>query len=130
MATDLDRGSMLAWSDRPLLVASLLGLPANEPPPEAKSVVESYGYDDLAGQLRSSLELFRGMRMVPFFVVATLAAIYILLIGPGDYFLLRRSMAWTWITFPTVVVLVSAGGYWASSWLKHDVTRVQPGRSD
>ena len=65
--------------------------------------------------------------MVPFFVVATLVAVYILLIGPGDYFLLRRlrrGMGWTWITFPAVVVLVSAGGFWASSWLKRDVPRV------
>ena len=127
VATDLDRGPLLAWSDRPLLMAALLGLPGNEPPPEAKSAVESYGYDDLAGQLRSSLELFRGVRMVPFFVVATLVALYVLLIGPGDYFLLRRlrrGMGSTWITFPAVVVLVSAGGYWATSWLKRDVSRV------
>ncbi len=127
VATDLDHGSMLAWSDRPLLMAALLGLPGNERPTETKSAAESYSYDDLAGQLRSSLELFRGVRMVPFFVVATLVAIYILLIGPGDYFLLRRlrrGMGWTWITFPAIVVLVSAGGFWASSWLKRDVTRV------
>jgi hypothetical protein len=127
VATDLDRGSIRAWSDRPLLLASLLGLPSNELPPEAKTAVESYGYDDLAGQLRSSLEQFAGVRMVPFFVVAILAAIYILLIAPGDYFLLRRlrrGMQWTWITFPAVVVLVAAGGYLASSWLKRDVIRV------
>jgi hypothetical protein len=127
VATDLDRGSIRAWSDRPLFMAALLGLPGNEPPPEATNAVESFGYDDLAGQLRSSLEDFRGVRMVPFFVVASLVAIYILLIGPGDYFLLRRlrrRMEWTWITFPAVVVLVAGGGYWASSWLKRDVTRV------
>ena len=127
VATDLDRGSMLAWSDRALLMASLLGLPGNERPPEAKNAAESYSYDDLAGQLRSSLELLRGVLMAPFFVVATLVAIYILLIGPGDYFLLRRlrrGRGWTWVTFPAVVVLVSAGGYWASSWLKRDVQRV------
>jgi hypothetical protein len=127
VAVDLDHGSMLAWNDRPRLMASLLGLPGTEPPSEARSAVESYGYDDLAGQLRSSLELFRGVRMVPFFVVAALVATYILLIGPGDYFLLRRlrrGMERTWITFPAVVVLVCAGGYWASSWLKRDVLRV------
>jgi hypothetical protein len=127
VATDLDRGPIRAWSDRPLFMAALLGLPGNETPPEAMNAVKSYGYDDLAGQLRSSLEEFRGVRMVPFFVVASLVAIYILLIGPADYFLLRRlrrGMAWTWITFPAVIVLVAAGGYSASSWLKRDVTRV------
>jgi hypothetical protein len=127
VAVDLDGPSMRAWSDRPLLLAAILGLPANEPPPEPMSGVESYGYDDLAGQLRSSLEQFRGMKLVPFFVVASLLVLYVLLIGPGDYFLLcrlRGSMKWTWITFPAVVVLFATGGYWASSWLKQDVPRV------
>jgi len=43
-----------------------------------------------AGQLRSALDLPRGVRLVPFFAVALLVILYILLIGPGDYFLLRR----------------------------------------
>lgn len=127
VATDLDRGPMLAWSDRPLLLAAILGLLPNEPPAEANSAVQSYGFDDLAGQLRSSLEQFRGVRLVPFFVVATLVLVYVLLIGPGDYFLLRRwrhGMRWTWITFPLVVILFAAAGYWAPSWLKRDVLRV------
>ena len=118
---------MRAWIDRPLLLAAILGLPATESPPEATAAVESFGYDDLAGQLRSALEQFRGVRLAPFFVVATLAVIYILLIGPGDYFLLRRlrrGMIGTWLTFPAVVVLFVAGGFWASSWLKRDVPRV------
>ena len=61
VATDLDAPPMRAWSDRPLLLAAVLGLPANEPPPEAAAAAESYGYDDLAGQLRSALEQFRGV---------------------------------------------------------------------
>jgi hypothetical protein len=127
VAADLDGPSLRAWSDRPQLLAAILGLPVSEPPVEAGNDVESYGYDDLAGQLRSSLEQFRGVRLVPFFVVALLVVLYILLIGPGDYFLLRRlrrGMTWTWITFPAVVVLFAAGGYWASDWLKRDVLRV------
>ncbi len=67
------------------------------------------------------------MRLVPFFFVASLAAVYILLIGPGDYFFLRRmrrGMGWTWITFPAVVALFVAACPWASTWLKRDVTRV------
>ena len=86
VATDLDSGSMLAWSDRPLLLAAILDLPVNEPPVQTNNAAESYGFDDLAGQLRSSLEQFRGVRLAPFFVVASLLVLYILLIGPGDYF--------------------------------------------
>jgi len=102
-------------------------------PPKRTMPRKATVFDDLAGQLRSSLEQFRGVRLAPFFVVASLLVLYILLIGPGDYFLLRRlrrGMQWTWLTFPAVVVLFAAGGYWASSWLKRDVAAGQPGRSD
>ena len=54
------------------------------------------------------------MRLVPFWLVAGLILIYLLLIGPGDYFLLRKlggRMTWTWLTFPAVVVLVCLGAY-------------------
>jgi hypothetical protein len=33
-------------------------------------------------------------------------------------------MIWTWLTFPAVVILFVVGGFWASSWLKRDVQRV------
>ena len=67
------------------------------------------------------------MRLVPFFVVALLVIVYILLIGPGDYFLLRRlgrGMQWTWVTFPAIVVLFAVGAYLAAYWLKGDQLRV------
>ena len=89
--------------------------------------MQSYGYNDLAGQLRSALDLPRDVHLVPFFVVALLVIVYILLIGPGDYFLLRRlgrGMQWTWITFPAIVVLFAAGAYVAAYWLKGDQLRV------
>ena len=62
-----------------------------------------YGYNDLAGQLRSALDRFDGVRLVPFWLVAGLIVVYLLLIGPGDYFFLRKlvgRMEWTWLTFP------------------------------
>ena len=65
--------------------------------------------------------------LVPFFVVALLVIVYILLIGPGDYFLLRRlgrGMQWTWVTFPAIVVIFAAGAYVAAYWLKGDQLRV------
>ena len=89
--------------------------------------MQSYGYNDLAGQLRSALDLPRDVHLVPFFVVALLVVVYILLIGPGDYFLLRRlgcGMQWTWVTFPAIVVLFAAGAYVAAYWLKGDQLRV------
>ena len=127
VATDLDRGPIRDWTDRPMLVGAVLDLPANEPADAATEPVQSYGYNDLAGQLRSALDLPRDVHLVPFFVVALLVIVYILLIGPGDYFLLRRlgrGMQWTWITFPTIVVLFAVGAYVAAYWLKGDQLRV------
>ncbi len=127
VATDLDRGPIRDWSDRSKLVGAILNLPAKEQAGETNAPVQSYGYNDLAGQLRSALDLFQGVRLVPFFVVALLVIVYILLIGPGDYFLLRRlgrGMQWTWITFPAIVVLFAVGAYAAAYWLKGDQLRV------
>ena len=129
VATDLDRGPIRDWSDRQLLVGAVLNLPANEQAAATtdSAPMQSYGYDDLAGQLRSALEQFQDVHLVPFFVVALLVIVYILLIGPGDYFLLRRlgrGMQWTWITFPAIVVLFAVGAYAAAYWLKGDKLRV------
>jgi hypothetical protein len=127
VAADLDRGPLREWSDRPLLLAALLGLPVNVQANDATDTSASYGYSDLAGQLRSALDQPRGVRLVPFFVVTLLAIVYILLIGPGDYFLLRRlgrGMHWTWITFPATVVIFSVGAYAAACWFKGEQLRV------
>ena len=127
VAADLDRGPIREWSDCSLLVAAVLNLPLNEQAGAAEGAAESYGYNDLAGQLRSALDVPRDVCLAPFFVVALLVIVYILLIGPGDYFLLRRlgrGMSWTWITFPTIVVLFAAGAYLAAHWLKGDQLRV------
>ncbi len=127
VATDLDRGPISEWNDRWPLVATILDLPVSEQASAVDNAVENYGYNDLAGQLRSALDLPRDVHLVPFYVVAFLVIAYILLIGPGDYFLLRRlgrGMQWTWVTFPAIVVLFSAGAYSAAYWLKGDQLRV------
>jgi hypothetical protein len=127
VATDLDYGPIRDWKDRKLLVAAVLNLPASEQALATDESGQTYGYNDLAGQLRSAVELPRNVKLVPFFVVALLVIVYILLIGPGDYFLLRRlgrGMQWTWITFPAIVVLFSVGAYLADYWLKGDQLRI------
>ena len=73
--------------------------------------VSHYGYDDLVGQLRVPLDQFSRARMVTFTWVAVLIALFILCIGPGDYFLLRKvvgRMELTWITFGLMTVAFCA----------------------
>ena len=84
-------------------------------------------YTDLSGQLRSALDEFTGVRTIPFSFVALMIIFYILLIGPGDYFFLRkivRRMEWTWLSFPVIVVVVSGAAYMLAYYLKGDQLRV------
>jgi hypothetical protein len=60
-------------------------------------------------------------------VVAGSVFVYILLIGPGDYFLVRnffKRMELTWITFPSIVLLVSVGAYLMAVWAKGSELRL------
>jgi hypothetical protein len=126
-ADDLDRSLLARWSDRKLLVARLLDWPATEAPAEENNFGMRYGFGDLSGQLRSALDRFTGVRLVPFGAVALLVVLYILWIGPGDYFFLRkfvRRMEWTWFTFPAIVLATSGGAYFMAYRLKGDQLRV------
>jgi hypothetical protein len=127
LAADPDQPPLSRWGDRKLLVARLLDLPAAETPVEERPVRMHYGYSDIAGQLRSALDRYNGVRLVPFSVVALLAVAYILCIGPGDYVFLRRflpRMEWTWLTFPVVILGLSGGAYLLAHRLKGDQLRV------
>jgi len=122
LAVDLDRPPIGQWPDRAMLMARLLDLPPGdgEDIDHAASAMH-YGYRDLAGQLRSALDQFPGVRLAPFWVVAALAAVYLLFIGPGDYFFLRKvtgRMTWTWLTFPMIVLTAGAGACGLAYWLK------------
>ena len=75
------------------------------------------GISDLSTQLHAALEQFPGVKLIPFGWVAFFIFIYILLIGPGDYFLLKKvfkRMELTWITFPLIVLTVSSVAYFAA----------------
>jgi hypothetical protein len=82
---------------------------------------------DISTTLKQSLEQFPGVKLVPFGWVAFFVFLYILLIGPGDYFFLKKvlkRMELTWITFPLIVVGVSALAYVAAYRIKGTDLRV------
>jgi hypothetical protein len=128
VAGDLDRAPLGKWSDRPRLMARLLDQPTDRVKESSEdAAMMHYGYTDMAGQIRSALDRFTGVRQAPFWFVAGLIVVYILLIGPGDYFFLRKvvkRMEWTWLTFPAIVVAVSLGAYVLAYWLKGDQLRL------
>ncbi len=128
VAADLDQGPLGKWGDRPLLLDKLLDLPLGRgQEPTDNAALMHNRYTDLSGQLRSALDEFTGVRTIPFSIVALLIIFYILLIGPGDYFFLRkivRRMEWTWLSFPIIVVVVSGAAYMLAYYLKGDQLRV------
>ncbi len=68
-------------------------------------------------QLLSMLESFEGIAVIKFSWVAIFLIFYVLLIGPFDYFFLKKvvkRLEWTWITFPVIVISVSAISYIAA----------------
>jgi hypothetical protein len=111
VAFDPDQPPFVQWQGRPGLVAKIL---RGETRVQRDEIVTDtrlgqgarLGYDDLVGQLRAALDQFQGVTRTRFSWVAGLIAVYILLIGPADYFLLKklRRMHWTWLTLPVVVV--------------------------
>ncbi|MFT3880423.1 MAG: hypothetical protein QM703_12270 [Gemmatales bacterium] len=83
--------------------------------------------DDASLALANRIEEFGDVPVISFAVVAMFIAFYIILIGPVDYFVLKKvfkRLEYTWITFPTVVLLVSLAAYYGAYYLKGDKLRI------
>jgi hypothetical protein len=73
--------------------------------------------NDLADRLKLSLETFEEITPISFGYVALFLALYILVVGPLDYFVLKRvfkRLEWTWVSFPLTVLFLSAVAYFAA----------------
>jgi hypothetical protein len=128
IALDVDQKPFSEWPDRALFWTQALDL-RRQRADQARSGGNlgggsrfyQSGVSDLSSQLRVALEQFPGVRLIPFGWVAFFIFLYILLIGPGDYFFLKKvlkRMELTWITFPTIVITVSLVAYYAAYLLK------------
>jgi hypothetical protein len=128
LALDPDQPPLANWADRGRLMARLLDLSSSSTEEGGGSrAMLHYGFTDMAGQLRSALDCFPAVWLVPFWTVVALVIVYLLAIGPGDYFLLRRflgRMQWTWVSFPLVVLLVTAGALALARAIKGDRVQV------
>ena len=73
------------------------------------------------------MDTFEGVPVISFGWVALFILFYILLVGPIDYFVLKRlfkRLELTWITFPLIVIVVSVVAYLAAYYSKGDDLRV------
>lgn len=129
VGVDLDQRPLANWPSRTAMVRRLLeGRPQRYvEAPATSAATRVLGYADLAGQLHLALDEFAGVRVVPFWLVALLVLLYVVLIGPLDYLLVKhwlKRMEATWITFPLIVLSVSAAAYGAAVWLKGSQVRM------
>jgi hypothetical protein len=77
--------------------------------------------NELAANLQRGLEHFGDVPVISFGWVALFILVYIIIVGPLDYLFLKKvvkRLELTWITFPTVVLVVSAVAYFAAYALK------------
>ena len=77
--------------------------------------------DEVAVAIRTHADTFDGVPVVSFGWVAFLIVLYILLIGPIEYFFLKRVLGrleLTWITFPIIVLTVSLAAYFTAYSMK------------
>ncbi|MCR9291945.1 MAG: hypothetical protein NXI32_04445 [bacterium] len=127
--SDLDAPAFNNWDDRRLFWEKLI-----EPYLDRKllegSVAESQtadtsylGYDDLVGQLRATLDVFQGVRVISFGQISAALIAIVLLIGPVDYLIsvrwLKRPQVSWWFT-GAVLLLACSALAWLGSWVHED----------
>ncbi len=128
VALDPDAPPLAEWPGRVNLLRQALQWPAAPASDVAGQGGVTRQGEDLIDRLRRALDgSFEGVKTAPFALVAFLVIIYILLIGPGDYFFVKRvlkRMELTWLTFPLIVLAVATAAYWAARTMKGDQLRV------
>jgi hypothetical protein len=128
VAVELNREPFSSWDGRSdfwLKILAIRKQPAQDG--NAQTAWGQRALSDISSHLRMQLEHFEGVSLVPFQWVAFFIFLYILLIGPVDYFLVKKvlkRMELTWVTFPTMVVGVSLAAYFTAYWLKGDELRI------
>lgn len=65
-----------------------------------------YGRWGMRNRLSGAMNEFAAIRPISFAFVVGFLLVYVVLVGPVDYFVLKRlkHLEWTWFTFPTVAI--------------------------
>jgi hypothetical protein len=129
VAFDLDTSPFTTWEGQSAFWKRLQAEVAPLPRGARNNSQVSFGLPgiELAGEFKRSLEMFEDAPVISFGWVALFILLYILLVGPLDYFVLKkvfRRLELTWITFPTIVLVVSVATYFTAYSLKGEDLRV------
>lgn len=106
LAFPAEREPFRTWPQRPWFWARLVEVPPERLLPEMGSFRQGQTpMDGLFGAMIDS----RQVRKLPVGVLLALLVVYLAVIGPVDRYVLKRLRreVWTWVTFPTYVLLFS-----------------------
>jgi hypothetical protein len=115
------------WPGRHTLIAKLLSAHAWQSRGEERQY-RAEVRNDLSTTAKEWVERFRGVRGISFPWIALLIFLYIAVIGPADYFFVKKVLKrpeLTWLTFSLLVVVVSVVTYWLVVALKGRDLRVK-----
>src|SRR5205807_7116983 len=127
VAFDVEANPFASWPGRKefweRLQKELKVRPDSARKAEASLAVGNTPQPELLNEIQRNLETFREVPTVSFGWVALFTLFYIGLVGPLDYFVLKKlfkRLELTWVTFPATVLLVSVTAYFTAYWLKGD----------
>ncbi|MCL2005013.1 MAG: hypothetical protein FWG73_02505 [Planctomycetaceae bacterium] len=110
-ASDLSGRPLNHWRDRTTLVRNMMQWNRAQQraalAPRSGAMLQ-LGYNDIAGQIRSALDQFEGVHVVPFSVILLILTAYWLVIGLFDWYFVHKVLKkpiLTWLTFPLWIVL-------------------------
>src|SRR5207302_11468206 len=111
LAFSFEDASFLKWQGREKFLENMILNLAPRAPGNLgfnDRVVRNQGPNDVTTDLLAALDNF-DVTVIPFSLVALFIVLYIVVVGPLDFLLLKyvfKRLEWTWITFPVVVLAV------------------------
>ena len=126
-AADLSTPPFANWTGRGVLWGEILGVSGVGASTASAPLYVKRGYRDISGQLRSANDIFDGVRAPSFALALILSFVYLLAVGPLDWFLAKKAFkrpSTTWATFPAFVLAFGALAVWATSSTRPNAPRL------
>jgi hypothetical protein len=127
---DVDAAPFNEWKGQKDFWIRVRDLVGGINPNEIKKALNNVSGPDapeLKTEFEKYIDTFDDVPVVSFGWVAAFIFIYIIVVGPLDYFVLKKvfkRLELTWVTFPTVVLTISVGAYFIAYALKGEDLRV------
>jgi hypothetical protein len=125
VSLDLHRPPFTDWASRSKFLERLLVKHASRTEQSsalhAANQGKQLGYVDLSGQLRSALDQFTDVQLIPFWVIALAVIIYISLLFPLNFWIVTQRLrrpTFAWALFPSTIIVFGLSAYALANYAK------------